>query len=555
MKADTSPAAKPRRGILPADSPEVGVGKRDILIIVALVFLALGFRLYSLQFFHVISTDGTSYVGAARALASGDLHGVGIYGLYSVLIWVAGWVVSDLELAGRVVSIIFGSLLVVPLYLLGKRVMTHHAAVCASLLAVVWPPLVSFSCEVMTQALYGFLFLFSLYLVWRMCLHPSTYAGAMAGISVGLVFLTRPEGILLFLAAVPLYLVSHRERRTSGPMAAAYLAGFTAIFLANLFLVHNVTGEWQLSAKTDSALTDALSYYLNIPDLGYIAGYEPKGYLEIIRDHPQFIWHNSVKNARALAGTFPLWLWLLIATGFLSGGFSARANGIRLFLLTSIAPLAVLVVFYYVAFGYTEAYLPVFFLWGGAGLCVAESSLVKRIQVSAGEGRPIFFDRLPLAVTCSALYALVLFGSQLRADIPDSAYHFDMDNGRRDEKRIGLLLKENLPPGKIMTRWARIAFYAEREWINIPAGVGLDSVVKTARDNAVSYLVADGMLYSNRPGLGMEIFTPLVDEDVPYGKLFMTDPALRIGGLKPFFLYRDPRSAGVVIYEIPSVPE
>jgi len=545
-----------RSGFSPDAFRGPGAGKQDLLIVVALVLLALAFRLYSLQFFHVISTDGTSYVGSAQALGRGDLGGIGTYGLYPVLIWVAGWFVSDLELAGRVVSIISGSLLVAPLYLLGREILSRREALCASLMVVVWPPLVSSSCEVMTQASYDFIQIFAIFLVWRMFQRPSAPVGVMAGLCVGLAFLTRPEGLLLFLLPpLPFLILYRRELRQRWTMPLAYVAGFSVLFVLNLLLVHHVTGEWQLSAKTDSALNDALSYYLKIPDLNYIPGYEPKGYLDIIRDHPGFIWTNSLKNLRELVTLLPVWLWMLIATGFFVGGFSSRVNAIRLFLLATLAPLAVLIVFYYVSPGYIEAYLPVFFLWGAGGLCLLEKLLGDRLEnVWRGRWRALY-GKIPLAVSLTIVCTLQVFASQLRADVPDSAYHWEMDNGRRAEKHIGLLLKENLPPGKIMTRWARIAFYAERDWVNIPAGVPFDSVIRTARENGVRFLVADGVLYSNRPQLGHEIFSPLMDEEQPYGTLFMTDPTQRIMGLRPYLLYTDPKSFGVVVYEIPPESE
>lgn len=523
-------------------------GNHDLLILSALVLLALSFRLYSLQFFHVISTDGTSYAGAAQALARGEFGGIGIYGFYPVLIWIAGWLISDPELAGRVVSLIAGSLLVVPLYLLGRGVGSRRVAFIASLLVIVWPPLVSSSCEVMTQASYDLIQLSAVYLVWRMFQQPSPGAGALAGFCVGLAFLTRPEGVLLFLLPpLPFLFLYHRELRQRWAMPAAYLAGFSALFIINLLLVHHVTGEWQLSAKTDSALNDALSYYLNKPDLIYVPGYEPKGYLDIIRDHPGFIWTNSLKNLRNMAMLLPAWLWLLIATGFFVDGFSSRVNATRLFLLATLAPLAVLIVFYYVSPGYIEAYLPVMFLWGATGLCFLEGKLAEKLSGITGWQARV--SGLPLATSLAMLYALVVFSSQIRENVPDSAYVSTMDNCRRAEKFIGQALKENLPPGKIMTRWARIAFYADREWVNVPAGIDLDAVVRTARENGASYLVADCMLYGNRPTLGAEIFDPLAE--MPYGKYFMTDPDLRIRGLKPVFLYTDPRDFGVIVYEIP----
>ena len=53
-------------------------------------------------------------------------------------------------------------------------------------------------------------------------------------------------------------------------MLAAYCGSFICLFGLNMILVHHVTGNWQLSAKTGSALTDALGYYLKVKDYAYI---------------------------------------------------------------------------------------------------------------------------------------------------------------------------------------------------------------------------------------------------------------------------------------------
>lgn len=58
--------------------------RQDFYTVSALLVAAFAVRLYSLQFFHVIATDGTSYALAARALANGDLHGIGVSGFYPV---------------------------------------------------------------------------------------------------------------------------------------------------------------------------------------------------------------------------------------------------------------------------------------------------------------------------------------------------------------------------------------------------------------------------------------------------------------------------------------
>lgn len=535
-------------GLLPQKT-----GRLDAGIILALLTAAFAFRFYSLQFYHVISTDGTTYALTAKAIANGDWHGAAISGFYPLLIAGANWLVSDLETAGRLVSVVCGSLLIVPLFYLGKMLFSRKTAIAACFTVIVWPSLVASSCEVMTQSTYTTLQLAAVFLVWRAFLKPSLLGGCLAGVLMGLSYLTRPEAILLSIV-IPavLSLFSLRELRGKRLFFWSYAGSFLLLFTLNMLLVHHVSGEWQLSAKTDSALNDALSYYLNIPDINYIPGYQPKSYLDIITEHPEFLWKNSLHNLRQAWQTIlPLPLWFLVFVGVATGGFDREATRRRFFLFATFAPLAVIIVFYYISGGYTEAYLPVLFLFAAAGLAAVENRLKGYVTHCLQSSYAQILQKVPLLLFSAFLFAAMIFAPQLRKNVSDADYRPEMDNGRRAEKHLGVLLKNNLPPGKIMTRWARIAFYADREWTNVPAVVKYDEIIKTARVNGVRFLIADFMLYSMRPELGPELFAPFMDKELPPGLYFNRDPDLRVKGLKPFLVFNDPGGVGVIVYEIP----
>ena len=525
---------------------------KDMILIVILFLLALALRIYSFRFVDVIPTDGTSYVETARAIGRGEIDGLGVYGFYPALIWVVNSFISDGELSARIVSLLFGSMLVVPLYLLGKEIFSRSVAVSACLVAIVWPPLVNSSCQVLTQSTHTTLQLTGVYFVWRAFKGYRISDGYLAGVFFGLTFLTRPEGILLFfMTPIAFFYYRFKEIVKKPVFLWAYSGSFFVFFAINLLLVHHVTGDWQLSAKTDSALNDALSYYLDIPDLNYIVGYEPKGYLDIMREYPGFIWKNSFQNIlKAWETIIPAPFWMFCAAGFFSGGYSSERNIIRFFLVSTAAPIAVLIVFYYISTGYVEAYLPVIFLWTASGFFVVETWLKRSVAGFLSPVQNQAFGRTPVLIASSVIYSTIIFAPQIRKDISDAEYKVEMDNGRRAEKFIGHILKESLPPGKIMTRWARIAFYSERDWVNIPLGVDYDGIIKAAYDNGVRFLIIDNMLYDNRPALGMELFEPFGDVALQ-GEFFNKDPAARVKGLRPFFGYKDQRDVGVIVYELP----
>jgi len=80
-------------------------------------------RFYYLQFYDVISADGVSYVTIARDFIAGRGLGSALHypPFYPILLGLASTVFHDFETAGLAVSIVMGSLLVVPVYLLGAE--------------------------------------------------------------------------------------------------------------------------------------------------------------------------------------------------------------------------------------------------------------------------------------------------------------------------------------------------------------------------------------------------------------------------------------------------
>jgi 4-amino-4-deoxy-L-arabinose transferase-like glycosyltransferase len=534
----------------PEPAGETWSRRQEATAVLIVVAAALCIRLYFLRFHDIISADGTSYAGVAKALRSGNLEGLATSGLYPVLVLFMNLFVPDVELAGRLVSVVSGSLLVIPLYLLGKAIFNRQTALAACILTLTCPPLVSWSCEVMTQATYITFTTAGIYFVWRMFGNYSAAAGGAAGICLGLACLTRPEGILLFVALplIPL-LAKYRDYRQWRRMLAVYGFCFLLLYSLNLVLLRYTTGVWQLSGKTSAALNDALSYYLQIYDLNYIPGYTPRGYLDIIREFPDFIWKNSWGNLKGMGSLLPVTFWAFALIGLLRGGYRAGAHVSRLFLFASFAPLFVIIVFYYTTPEYTQPYLPVLFLWIAEGFRQSACVVTDRIARLWPAGLTRRLALVPLTVAIAAVLAAIPLVRQVTAATPKGPYDPRSDQCRRDHKNMGLLLKQHLPPGKIMTRWARIAFYADREWVNIP-NAGLDEVLREARESGARFIVVDGGLFRSRPELGpllmaLQIMSRQTELTITPDNYVIPD-----SGLRPYLLSLGPETSGMRVYEI-----
>jgi hypothetical protein len=525
-------------------------GRMEVAVLALLVVAALGARLYLIPFHDVISADGTGYVGAARALAKGDPSRLASYGFYPVLIRLAGILGPDMETAGRLVSVVCGSLLVIPLYLLGTEFFRPRTTLAACAVTAFWPTLLGWSCEVMAQAPYILLVVTGTWCVWRMCRSASVGCGCAAGVCLGLAYLTRTEGSLLFLVLPLAALLSLRPRLH--PLVrplCGYGAAFALLLGANVLLVHHVTGTWQLAAKTSTALNDALSAYLDVADLTFLPQFQSTGYLDVLQRYPGFIWWNSARN---LAITWhelvPLPLWLLAILGLLWGGRGEGRPAGRLFLLATFSPFLVIIVFYYVGPEYSQPYLPVLFLWCGGGMGLVERTLGRLVSRCTGDRQGRFSGRAPATLAAALVFAATLVARQVPAK-STGEYRPDDDGGRRDQKNIGLLLKQHLPPGKLMTRSGRIAYYADRDWQTIPKAP-LGEILRTAREGKVRFLVVDGGQLSIRPELG-PLLRPLARK-VEEREFYLTPDWSVIAGLgvRPFLFYADVTSRGVAVYEV-----
>jgi hypothetical protein len=117
------------------------------------------------------------------------------------------------------------------------------------------------------------------------------------------------------------------------------------------------------------------------------------------------------------------------------------------------------------------------------------------------------------------------------------------------------MLKKYLPEGKIMTRWARTAFYAERDWADINSRENIPELLATARKSNVSFLLVDQMAISNCPGIA-PLFTPareLLNEappSEPQVKYFENLNYQPYPGIQLYMLYRDPKRVVAAIYQI-----
>jgi len=186
----------------------------------ALLVFVIGFSLrwYAGQSTYVINPDGALYIHQARAIFFGQLDkitpcGTGFLSNYAVLIAGAYVIFHDWILAAQAVSILFGSLTLIPVYLLSRRFFEPYISAGVMLIFAVIPVFVSRSADVVRGPVYWFFMAFGLYVFICHTGKRGYLFLLIANLSFLMAAWARIEAILLLMLTAGYLLIFQRENR------------------------------------------------------------------------------------------------------------------------------------------------------------------------------------------------------------------------------------------------------------------------------------------------------------------------------------------------------
>lgn len=281
-----------------------------ILLLTSLVLsIILYFRTY------VISVDGADqYIPLAKEFVSG-LFGKALshdqQPLYSLLVAVASQWVPDFEVAGKLVSTLFGILLIFPVYFLGKRIFDEKIAFLSSILLVVHPYLRRFSADVLKESTYLFFFATALWFAWKAIQEEKKYAFFFIPLCSVIAYLVRPDGVeVLIIAFFYILLIKQfsipKRKRT---VILLLILSSVLLLLPYLVCLREIRGAWTFS-KAKS--------------LGWMLG------LEIVGDEVPFtqkIFYSLKRLNSEIPPLFTPSYIFLLAIGLMKRIFSPRKTG------------------------------------------------------------------------------------------------------------------------------------------------------------------------------------------------------------------------------------
>lgn len=236
------------------------------VVLVAFVALAFALRLLAAFFFAgMVGSEGAEYATIARHIVSGDGYaGLVTEGpelifpsLFPALIAAFSFLTNDFEWAGRLVSMIFGALLVVPTYLIAQRIFGRRAALLAGALVAFHPFLIRYSIAIFTETTFLTLLLAAIYMSMRSASSPTLRNVGLAGAFYGSAYLVRQEAfayLLLGIGSAVLHIVLRRPSGLGQAKTVSRLALIPLIFcvFAGPYIawVSGQTGQFRVEVKS-----------------------------------------------------------------------------------------------------------------------------------------------------------------------------------------------------------------------------------------------------------------------------------------------------------------
>lgn len=467
-----------------------GKSSKTLLLILAVAF---GLRLLLVPSPEVIRNDGTEYIRSARQILSGDWSGGKAPPLYPLLIAFFHFVTPNDEMAGIWVSVIFGTLIVLPIFFLGKDIFNEKVGIVGALMGAVHPFLYAFSGSVMTETTYCFFLASATLFGWKTFSDARFLSIILFSLFTTLAYLTRPEavGFLFIFCNWILWINPPGGRRPwMKRLGISFLALFCFIVFASPYLIQikRESGKWGISQKV-SISPGSLSGDQEIPTI------------EKMRKTREFPLTTIIKNP--LSAIKKIGTGMFISLYKFQQGFHPflllLAIGGVIHILKEKTPCSLKGNFYLMSyliffFGfvfpfflilrrYASQMIPIALPWASVGFWAVIDWIYKRQSWKVSKR---------LFMTVSLL--IILMGLFIQGSL---AHNRDFRFIQRD---AGLWMKEYLPEkGKIMSSMPQEAFYAEFPWTHMPPK-SYEVILREARSQRVRYLVIDEKIEKDSPG-------------------------------------------------------
>jgi len=509
-------AAKGRRRS--AGIRHTGYSRTECASVLGVMSLAFLLRLPVLRLQPLINADGVYYATLGKHLVSGNLQeGLSTFWppLYPLLVGLSSLVFRDIETAGKFVSLLAGSVMVIPVYSLVRVLYGKDAAFFGAFLVAIHPTLIRYSTTIFTESTYTTLFMTVLFAGLKALSGGACAAFFSVGVTLGACYLLKPEaigyvGLMAALTLSTLLSGNHLPPSEVLLRLMALLAGASLLSLPYILFLRRATGGWTISDKFRAHVYPSGSWerrWFGLPegrtttlaDRLYAGASRQDDSLEDgespAADAPslRMMAARSIEALRSEArhlirGMTPPHFMLLIGLGMFSAEWWKELYLLSFFTCTLIGyalcpdeindrPLVPL--------------LPVTICWAAGGLKAVEDWLIKffkqmKIWLVVPFINPATLRLLILTALVFAMLPWVVYDLMAIRAAPMVEY-----------KEAGRWVKEHSEtPPLIMAPQPYVAFYAGGRPVYLPAEE-YQTVVEHARRLNVDYVAIDEALISN----------------------------------------------------------
>jgi 4-amino-4-deoxy-L-arabinose transferase-like glycosyltransferase len=461
------------------------------------IILLLGFILrlaWMIAQTPVISIDGTEYVRMAENLVLGNGL-VGLYGepetmyapLFPFLITGVAMVVPNAETAAHLVLLLFGTILILEVFLLARLIYGQRVAYICALLTAGHPLLVKLTATIYNETIYMALLMPAVYFGLQALELRKIRDYALCGLCFGLAYLARPEAAaypLFFSLALCIAGYAQKKFKLALLASAIVIGAFTIVASPYVAYLYKETGSLRLEGKWNINYTDAqrLMAGMNFEEAAFgidkdlnaegpllqprkFANYTP--YPHGLKDKLHVLFVNAKRNAWIIYYYFvddaigsPVLLILAVLGLFRSPWSHRRLWQEAIMLAMTISIIFLLLTATETNYRYFFPILAFLLIWASKG--VEELGAWARDSSAFTNNllpRPITLVRSLQACAVALVFGLSVIGT-------GSALQTDAAVAARD---AGKWLRAYRPGPKVVAAWVSVVpFYADGTYVEWP---------------------------------------------------------------------------------------
>lgn len=430
------------------------------LSLIVLAAFVLRFASFWLTGEYVINPDGAFYMTLARNLAAGDFRGFFDPYWSPLFPFVLSFFVpfSDSpELPGIAASLIFNSLLPIPVFLLAKQHYGIREAYLSAWIAVTFQYFLNSSAFVVSESIYYSLIPLVLFFGWQALKENKPHKFFLVGLLLCLSYLTRPEGFVYFLwffVLILLKLFFDSEAKQTIKNIVFLVLGFFLLTFPFLIYLRDATEVWTLSGKFTRHFGGG-----NMYDPQVLKRYN---YPSII--FVKTIIFNLDKEHKSLIYLFPPLLMIIAAVGLFRQKWESERIQKELYFLSFFIVTLACYAATVVEIRYLAVVLPVLFVWLAKGFYDWRDWLFETLRNFNSNGLSIVKNNFFYGLICVGLIFVYLLPTayfiESKNDLHE-VYKFEM-------KEAGLWLKQNaLPDSSILSNSYLPVYYAQGKFVQL----------------------------------------------------------------------------------------